>query len=85
MHLFFAYDMLLFTRANFHDADNIMATLQKYHISYGQVVNLDKSEVSFIRIFHDEDKDMARSRIGVKTVSRHSKYFSFPFVFGRSK
>lgn len=66
MHLFFGDNILLFTRENFHGANNIMATLQKYHISYGGVVNLDKSEASFSRNFRDEDKDMVRSRMGVK-------------------
>lgn len=85
MHFFFGDNILLFTRENFHGADNIMATLQKYHISYGHVVNLDKSEASFSRNFRDEDKDMVRSRMGVKTVSRHTKYLGFPVVFGKPK
>lgn len=46
-HLFFADDNLLFVRANENEADCVMNILKVYQESSGQVVNLDKSEVSF--------------------------------------
>lgn len=33
----------------------------------------------------DEDLNLIRSRMGVKTVSSHSKYLGLPVVFGRLK
>lgn len=46
-HLFFADDNLLFSRAICQEVDQIMITLKSYQLSSCQVVNLDKSEVSF--------------------------------------
>lgn len=45
-HLFFAYDNLLFTHANSSEAKCVMAILKTYQDSSGQLVNLEKSEVS---------------------------------------
>lgn len=62
-----------------------METLAKYHHSSEQVVNLDKSEVSFSQNMCNEVKYMIHNRMGVKNVTSHSKYLRFPVVFGRYK
>ncbi|XP_058733863.1 uncharacterized protein LOC131605533 [Vicia villosa] len=62
-----------------------MKLLQKYERSSGQMVNLDKSEASFSQNVCEEDKVLIRSRMGVKTVTSHSKYLGLPVVLGRSK
>ncbi|XP_058741794.1 uncharacterized mitochondrial protein AtMg00310-like [Vicia villosa] len=62
-----------------------MGVLQKYQRSLGQLVNLDKSEVSFSRNISEADAQMIRLRMGVKTVENHSKYLGLLVVFGRSK
>ncbi|XP_058768236.1 uncharacterized mitochondrial protein AtMg00310-like [Vicia villosa] len=62
-----------------------MSTLKSYELSSGQVVNLDKSEVSFSQNVKEEDKDMIRTRMGVKTVASHTRYLGLPVIFGRSK
>ncbi|XP_058783870.1 uncharacterized protein LOC131658613 [Vicia villosa] len=46
-HLFFADDSLLFLRANEEEADIILQLLQTYQQASGQVVNIEKYEVSF--------------------------------------
>ncbi|CAJ2638124.1 unnamed protein product [Trifolium pratense] len=84
-HLFFADDSLLFARASAAEAGVILNVLAEYQKASGQVVNLDKSEVSFSQNVRNEDKDMIRNRMGVKTVDTHSKYLGLPVVFGRSK
>jgi ribonuclease HI len=84
-HLLFADDSLLFARASSTEADVILSILTEYQQALGQVVNLDKSEVSFSRNVRNEEKDMIRNRMGVKTVDTHSKYLGLPVVFGRSK
>lgn len=48
-HLLFVDDNLLFTRANTKEVDNILEVFQKYQLASGQLVNLDKSKVSFSR------------------------------------
>jgi hypothetical protein len=75
---------LLFARANIAEAEVILNILAEYQIASGQVVNLDKSEVSFSHNVQNEDKDMIR-RMGVKIVDTHSKYMGLPVMFGRSK
>ncbi|CAJ2652835.1 unnamed protein product [Trifolium pratense] len=84
-HLLFADDSLLFARASSTEADVILSVLAEYQQASGQVVNLDKSEVSFSQNVRNEEKEMIRNRMGVKTVDNHSKYLGLPVVFGRSK
>jgi hypothetical protein len=84
-HLLFADDSLLFARANLEEANSILHVLSTYQQASGQLVNLDKSEVSFSQNVLDVDKIMIRNRMDVKTVDTHSKYLGLPVVFGRSK
>jgi hypothetical protein len=84
-HLFFADDSLLFTRANQKEAEFIMEILSTYQKASRQMVNLDKSEVSFSRNMLNEEKEMICNKMGVKTVDTHSRYLGLPVVFGRSK
>ncbi|XP_058764138.1 uncharacterized protein LOC131637556 [Vicia villosa] len=84
-HLLFADDSLLFARALCTEAAKIMDILKRYESSSGQMVNLDKSEVSFSRNVPEADKQMIRNRMGVKTVEAHSRYLGLPALFGRSK
>lgn len=84
-HLFFADDSLLFSRANSHEASKILNILATYQQASGQVVNLDKSEASFSRNVHSEDKNMICNMMGAKAVEAQSRYLGFPIPFGRSK
>lgn len=72
-HLFFADDSLLFARETNQEADRIMEVLKSYQLSSRQMVNLDKSEVSFSQNVREEDKDAIRKRMGVKTVENHNR------------
>jgi hypothetical protein len=84
-HLFFANDSLLFARANLKEADSILNILSTYQKASGQMVNMEKSEVSYSRNVPIENKEMIFNKMGVKTVDTHSRYLSLPVVFGRSK
>ena len=46
-HLFFANDNILFFRANMKDAEKIKQVLIQYQQASGQLINLNKSEISF--------------------------------------
>lgn len=48
-NLLFADNSLIFARANPQEADKILEILHKYQDASGQIVNLDKSKVSFNR------------------------------------
>lgn len=57
-HLLFADDSLLFARANSSEAVTILKVLQASQDSSGQMVNLDKSEMSYSRNVPILEKDM---------------------------
>lgn len=84
-HLFFADDSLLFARANEAEADRILYLLQRYQKASGQMVNVEKPEVSFSGKICEISKEFIRRKLGFKSVSSHTKYLGLPVVFGRSK
>ncbi|XP_058724620.1 uncharacterized protein LOC131596076 [Vicia villosa] len=84
-HLFFADDCLLFARENSNEAGSILNLLQQFQESSGQMVSLEKSELSFSRNVRVEEKDALCLRMGVRNVMHHSKYLGLPVVFGKSK
>lgn len=57
-----------------------MEILLNYHKSLGQMVNLDKSEVSFNRNVRNEVKEIIHNRMGVKTIIAYSRYLGLPVV-----
>ncbi|XP_058784057.1 uncharacterized protein LOC131658822 [Vicia villosa] len=84
-HLFFADDNLLFSRANEFEAARILGILHRYQNASGQLVNVEKSEVSFSGNVSAASKEAIRSFLGFKSVNSHTKYLGLPVVFGRSK
>jgi len=57
-HLFFADDSLLFTQANLPEAQKVMNIPNTYEAASGQVVNVDKSEVSYSQNVSENMKNM---------------------------
>ena len=84
-HLFFADDSLLFARANEKEATTIINILQHYEAASGQMVNLDKFEVSYSRNVSDNTRNMLREKLGFKEVETHQRYLGLPTYVGRSK
>lgn len=73
------------TRVDTNEATSILNVLDTYQRASGQVVNMEKSEVSYSRNVRDIDKQMICNQMKVKTVEHHSRYLGLPVVFGRSK
>lgn len=73
-HLLFADDSLFFGRANQKEADSINFVLTKYQLAFGQLVSLDKSEVSFSRNVPENEKDIVCNKIGVMAVTSHTEF-----------
>ncbi|XP_058746226.1 uncharacterized protein LOC131619104 [Vicia villosa] len=65
-HLFFADDSLLFARSNQEEATRIKEILKVYEGASGQVVNFEKSEVSYSRSVGESVKENIRSCLGEK-------------------
>lgn len=84
-HLFFADDSLIFCRDSYQDAQMVNKILDIYQSASGQLINLDKSEISFSRNVPDDRKIMFQGWMQIKAVESHSKYLGLPTFVGRSK
>lgn len=84
-HLLFADDSLIFCRDTFQNAQTINKVLNLYQTASGQLINLDKSEISFNRNVLEEKKIMFQGWMQIKAVECHSKYLGLPAFVGRSK
>ncbi|CAI8606584.1 unnamed protein product [Vicia faba] len=62
-HLFFVDDSILFSRASVKEVEKLLEVLTTYLKASSQVVNLEKSEASFIRNMRDEVKQMIHNRM----------------------
>lgn len=71
-HLLFADDSLLFARANLTEAATIMQVLHSYQSASGQLVNFEKSEVSYSQNVPNQEKEMICQQIAIKTGSPQS-------------
>ena len=59
--------------------------LLQYQQASGQLVNLDKSEISFSRNTPTDRQNLLQGWMNVKAVENHSKYLGLPTFVGRSK
>jgi len=84
-HLFFADYSLMFTRANLQETQKVLNILNTYEAASGQVVNVDKSEVSYSRNVSENMPNMLQQRFGFKAVETHDPYLGLPTYIGRSK
>jgi len=84
-HLVFADDSFIFCRDSFQDCQTILEILNTYQPASGQLINLDKSEISFSRNVPDDRKILFQGWMQIKAVECHSKYLGLPAFVGRSK
>ncbi|XP_057443227.1 uncharacterized protein LOC130735144 [Lotus japonicus] len=84
-HLFFADDSILFFRATEEEVEVVNQVLTVYQQISGQLLNLDKSEISYSRNVLEERKHAIQERLQVKAVEVQSKYLGLPVFVGRSK
>ncbi|XP_021762976.1 uncharacterized protein LOC110727703 [Chenopodium quinoa] len=84
-HIFFADDSILFARATTEECSKIVSIISTYERASGQLINFDKSEVSFSKNVRADRRYEIISLLRVKQVSRHEKYLGLPTIIGRSK
>lgn len=84
-HLLFADDCYLFFRANEIEAGIMKRILTWYENISGQVINYNKSVVTFSPNTSEASKLAVCSELGVASVSAHGKYLGLPMTTGRSK
>ena len=83
--LIFADDSIVFFKANQQEAERINQILVQYQQASGQLINLDKSEISFSRNTPTDRQNMIQGWMNVKAVDGQSKYLGLPTFIGRSK
>lgn len=84
-HLLFVDDCMIFARASVQEAWTIMGILKDYEHLWGQMVNLEKYEVSYSKSLAFDIKQRVTATLGFKAVSSHDKYLGLPTFFNRSK
>lgn len=71
-HLFFADDSLILCRTTQQEASTMQGILQLYQVASGQLINLDKSELSFNRNVPTNRKAEFQGWMQIKVVKSHS-------------
>ncbi|GLT63291.1 hypothetical protein SLA2020_358650 [Shorea laevis] len=84
-HLFFADDSLLFLRATSTEARNLMNILKAYELASGQLINLQKSAVSFTRNAQPQIRECVSNILGMVEVEHQGRYLGFPSHVDRSR
>ncbi|KAK9714264.1 hypothetical protein RND81_06G082700 [Saponaria officinalis] len=84
-HLLFADDSIFFVKATEVEAGRVKTIFQIYEDMSGQVVNYDKTTVSFSRGVGDDQKRTVAGLMGVRVVVEQDKYLGLPTSIERSK
>ncbi|XP_021737525.1 uncharacterized protein LOC110704045 [Chenopodium quinoa] len=79
-HMIFAYDLLLFSRADSISIQLLLQAFQKFSCASGLMANLSKSEVYFGGI-SDFDKDQLQTALGMSRGSLPFRYLGVPLSF----
>ncbi|XP_073119425.1 uncharacterized protein [Henckelia pumila] len=81
-HLFFADDCFLFFRASLEECTCIKDCLNKYELASGQIVNFNKSSISFSSNVPSDLKNSICETLGVGYTTNHGNYLGLPSLIG---
>ena len=84
-HLFFADDNIFFTRSSVEESCRLKSILTRYCQASGQVINYEKSEISFSANVDSQVRARIIECLNVREVTHQNKYLGLPSVIGRSK
>ncbi|XP_075480607.1 uncharacterized protein LOC142521262 [Primulina tabacum] len=84
-HLFFADDSLVFFRASLEEGDRVKECLHAYERASGQLINYDKSALSFSPNTNSSLIESIKMVLTIPVVQRHDIYLGLPTVSLRSK
>ncbi|KAK6140574.1 hypothetical protein DH2020_025681 [Rehmannia glutinosa] len=84
-HLFFADNSFLFFRANREECTRVLNCLDLYSQASGQLVNYQKSSVSFSKNTESEAIRSVCSLLNVPHSNNHGAYLGLPSLVGRNK
>lgn len=84
-HLQFADDTMFFVRSNQQSCLALKQILAKYEKASGQMINPDKSSISFLARTSIEDIICVKQVLGIEKEGGVEKYLGLPELFGRKK
>lgn len=84
-HMFFAYDSIIFSKANLKVANTIAHVIKAYEDASGQRVNLTKTKLTYSKNMPKEVKNLIQKWIGVEVVKSYEKYLGLPAMIEKSK
>lgn len=84
-HLFFADDSLVFFRATGADSHQVKACLQHYEKATGQIINFEKSALTFSPATPSDKVDAIKNMLQVPVVAGHDVYLGLPTFSLRAK
>ncbi|GJT41078.1 reverse transcriptase [Tanacetum coccineum] len=84
-HLFFADDSIFFSRATEEESCRLKSILDQYCRASGQVINYEKSEISFSANVEQHVRSRILESLSVREVAYQTKYLGLPSIIGRSK
>ncbi|XP_026378698.1 uncharacterized protein LOC113273150 [Papaver somniferum] len=84
-HLLFADDILIFTKADRHNATGILNTLNQFGNISGQLLNLNKFSVYFSKNMSPAAKHDLTSALGMIEMQENDKYLGVTLLIGRDK
>lgn len=84
-HLFFADDMLIFSNGNIRSLRRLRELLQKYEISSGQQINLQKSSMFVSKHIQGRKLVKVQQQLGCKVKEFPLNYLGAPLYKGRCK
>ncbi|KAL9661671.1 hypothetical protein QQ045_026497 [Rhodiola kirilowii] len=84
-HLFFADDSIFFIKADPGEAGQLKSILNQYERASGQLINFEKSEISFSKNTPADIRMEVCDVLRVSQVRNHSKYLGIPLVVGQRK
>ena len=84
-HLFFADDSFFFFKANMEECERIKECFSIYEKASGQLINYQKSSISFSQNVEHQKRQQLCSYLQVNETVDHGKYLGLPSMIGRSK
>lgn len=84
-NLCFADNTMLFGKATLENPNAHKWILELYARVSGQVINFDKSSISFSRNMTPGRRDQIAHILGVHVVENHGEYLGMPLVIGHTK
>ncbi|CAA7055148.1 unnamed protein product [Microthlaspi erraticum] len=84
-HLLFADDTMFFCRSDPQSCHELMKIIHKYEQASGQMINKDKSAITFSSKTNNHAKERAKVILGIQKEGGLGKYLGLPEHFDRKK